>query len=272
MNIAGIDTTKPRTQRYVDAFVTGTPGPHRIYDFKTMIQLPEEDLTMYGILAGSGEVYKWCQREGRDFYYMDHGYFGNAHDAPHWLRITKNGHTQTVLKDVPVDRYKKYFKREIKPWNKTGKDILFLPPTIAISNFFNATDWITNTLKTLSEVTDRYVDIREKPYNPNITVDQYGATVKVDRPTEQKGPIDWAQYHAVITFNSNTVVEALHHGVPVFCNSEASAATPISEIDLTKIETPKYGDRMSLFASLAYSNFSLAEIADGTAWKILNES
>jgi hypothetical protein len=103
-------------------------------------------------------------------------------------------------------------------------------------------------------------------------VDQYGATVKVDRPTEQKGPIDWSQYHAVITFNSNTMIEALHNGVPVFCGTQASAALPISETDFTKIETPKYGDRMALFASLAYSNFTMAEMADGTAWKILNES
>jgi hypothetical protein len=272
MNIAGIHTTKPRTQRYVDAFVSGTPGPYKIYDFKTLKGLPEEDLIMYGILAGSGEVYKRCEAANKDFYYMDHGYFGNAHDAPHWLRITKNGHTQTTLKNVPTDRYEKHFKRELKPWNKTGKDILFLPPTIATSNFFNATNWIADTLKTLSNTTDRYVDIREKPYNPNISVDQYGATVKVDRPTEHKGPIDWSQYHAVITFNSNTMIEALHNGVPVFCGTQASAALPISETDFTKIETPKYGDRMALFASLAYSNFTMAEMADGTAWKILNES
>lgn len=272
VHIAGIHTTKPRTQRYVDAFVKGTPGPHKIYDFKKIEALPDEDLVMYGILAGSGEIYQRCQKENKDFYYMDHGYFSNAHDHPHWLRITKNAHTQTKLKNVSTDRYEKYFKRDIKPWQKGGKDILFLPPTMAIGNFFDACDWVTQTLKTLSEHTDRYVDIREKPYNPNVTVDRYGATVKIDRPTENKGPIDWSQYHAVITFNSNTVIEALHNGVPVFCGTQACAALPISETDFTKIETPKYGDRMSLFASLAYSNFNLEEMENGTAWRLLNES
>ena len=29
MNIAGIHTTKPRTQRYLEAFVEGTPGPKK---------------------------------------------------------------------------------------------------------------------------------------------------------------------------------------------------------------------------------------------------
>ena len=59
MNIAGIHTTKPRTQRYVDAFVKGSPGSIKTYQFRELKILPEETLTMYGILAGSGEVYKW---------------------------------------------------------------------------------------------------------------------------------------------------------------------------------------------------------------------
>jgi len=272
IEVAGIHTTKPRTQRYVDAFVKGTPGNHKIYDFKKLKELPKETLAFYGILAGSGEVYKWCQKVGRDFYFMDHGYFSNAHDSPHWLRITKNAHTQTTLKNVPSDRYEKYFKREIKPWNKNGKDILFLPPTMAIENFFDAGNWITDTLKILNNSTDRYVDVREKPYNPEITKDRFGATVKIDRPTNHKGPIDWNRYHAVVTFNSNTIVEALHNGVPVFCDPRASAALPISETDFSKIETPKYEERMPLFSSLAYSNFNMQEMSDGTAWRILNES
>ena len=68
--IAGIHTTKPRTQRYVDAFVRGTPGEEKIYHFRKLTNLPKETLTMYGILAGSGEVYKWCQKENKDFYFM----------------------------------------------------------------------------------------------------------------------------------------------------------------------------------------------------------
>ena len=91
MTISGIHTTKPRTQRYVEAFVKGS-GSGKIYQFRDLKKLPNENLTMYGILAGSGEVYKWCQKEKRDFYFMDHGYFTNAHDSPHWLRITRNKH------------------------------------------------------------------------------------------------------------------------------------------------------------------------------------
>ena len=92
MNIAGIHTTKPRTQRYVDAFVQGTPGSKKIYQFRDLTDMPPENLTMYGILAGSGEVYKWCKKIKNDFYFMDHGYLSNAHDRPRWVRITNDNH------------------------------------------------------------------------------------------------------------------------------------------------------------------------------------
>ena len=69
MNVAGIDTTKPRTQPYVQAIVSGCPGAKKIYDFKKMDEknLPEEVLIMYGILAGGGNVFKWCQEQKHDF-------------------------------------------------------------------------------------------------------------------------------------------------------------------------------------------------------------
>ena len=270
--IAGIHTTKPRTQRYVDAFVNGTPGPYKVYQFRDLNELPPETLTMYGILAGSGEIYKWCKQENRDFYFMDHGYFTNAHDSPHWLRITKNEHCIKKLLKVSDDRFRKYFNIELKPWNKNGKDILVLPPTNAIAGFFNATDWLENTVTLLKQHTDRNIVIREKPYNPTIAVDHVGATVKVDKPTDKSsGKIDWSDIFACVTYNSNTMIESFANGVPVFCDPTASAALPIAETNFTKIENPKYEERELLFHSLAYANFNLTELQDGTAWRILNE-
>ena len=270
IKIAGIHTTKPRTQRYVEAFVKGTPGDYKIYNFRDLKQLPEETLTMYGILAVSGEIYKWCQKENKNFYFMDHGYFANAHDKPHWLRITKNKHCQNLLINDKTDRYEKYFKRELKPWNKNGKKILVLPPTNAIANHFNVKDWLDKTINTLKQNTDRPIDVREKPYNPTVAVDHVGATVKIDKPTNNQGQIKWEDYHATVLYNSNTMVASLTNGVPVFCDKENSAALPISETDFTKIETPKYEDRIALFSNLAYNNFTMEEMQNGVAWNILN--
>ena len=268
--ISGIHTTKPRTQRYVDAFVGGS-GKGKIYQFRDLKSLPDEELTMYGILAGSGEIYKQCKKENKNFYFMDHGYFTNAHNPPHWLRITRNKHCQNIMQQRPTDRYEKNFQQDISSWKK-GRKILVLPPTNAIADFFDVKNWLPDTLKILKENTDRQIDIREKPYNPTVAKDHVGATVKIDKPTESKGKINWDEYHAMVTYNSNTMIESLANGVPVFCDPNNSAAAPISETDFTKIETPKYGDRIALFSSLAYNNWTLMEMADGTAWRMLNES
>ena len=115
---------------------------------------------------------------------MDHGYFTNAHDSPHWLRITKNKHCQNILQNKPADRYERNFKQDIQPWKKNGSKILVLPPTNAIANFFGAEDWLNNTLKILKENTDRVIEVREKPYNPTVAIDHVGATVKIDKPTK----------------------------------------------------------------------------------------
>jgi hypothetical protein len=101
-------------------------------------------------------------------------------------------------------------------------------------------------------------------------MDHVGATVKVDKPTTHKDKINWKDYYATVTYNSNTMIASLANGVPVLCDPKNSAAAPISEKDFAKIETPLYGDRVALFSSLAYNNWSLKEMADGTAWRMLN--
>ena len=171
-----------------------------------------------------------------------------------------------------TDRYEKHFRQDLNPWNKTGKKILVLPPTNAIANHFGVQDWLENTLKTLANNTDRQIDIREKPYNPTVELDHVGATVKIDKPTNNQGQIKWEDYYATVLYNSNTMVASLTNGVPVFCDKENSAALPISETDFSKIEEPKYGDRIALFSNLAYNNFTMEEMQNGCAWNILNES
>ena len=114
--------------------------------------------------------------------------------------------------------------------------------------------------------------MREKPYNPTVAIDHVGATVKIDRPTKNQGNINWNEYYAMVTYNSNTMIASLTEGVPVFCDPQNSAAAPISETDFSKIESPKYGDRVALFSSLAYNNWTIDEMSNGTAWRMINES
>lgn len=266
-----VRTMRPFTEKIISAWAKGCDGDI-IPPIKDYQGMRKSTYAFLGVLRGSGDMLKRCMAKGYDYYFIDHAYFLGGHDRnPAWYRATKNGHVAHILKDRPSDRYEKYFKQDIKPWNKSGSKILVLPPTNAIANFFNANDWLDNTLKVLKENTDREIVVRNKPYNPGIAKDHVGATIKIDIPTDKKlGKIDWNEYYAMVTFNSNTLVESFANGVPVFCNSSTCSATPIAETDFTKIETPVYGDRVGLFSSLAYNNYSMEEMANGTAWELLN--
>jgi hypothetical protein len=76
---------------------------------------------------------------------------------------------------------------------------------------------------------------------------------------------------AVVIWASNAGVESLMHGIPVI-SIGPSACTPLSgnltnidglpEVDPTQVE--------AWLRHLSYSQFSRKEIANGTAWRMLN--
>jgi hypothetical protein len=85
------------------------------------------------------------------------------------------------------------------------------------------------------------------------------------RPLQQD--LDGA--HAVVANGTIAAVEAAILGYPVF-DAPGSAAALVGQTDLTQIEHPVYPDREPWVRSLAYCQFSEAELVDGTLWKLLS--
>ena len=116
-------------------------------------------------------------------------------------------------------------------------------------------DWLETTLATLKAHTDREIVVRVKP--------QPGETVE---PIEDA----FRRSFALVTHSSNIAIEAAIAGVPVFV-SETSAAAPVGRTDFSLIENPVYPDRTPWLQHLAYNQYSMAELGDGTAWRMLRE-
>jgi hypothetical protein len=79
--------------------------------------------------------------------------------------------------------------------------------------------------------------------------------------------------HALVTFNSNAATESIMLGVPAFTLAPANAASPVASQDLGQIESPYWADSNKLYAwacHLAYGQFHVRELQDGTAYRILN--
>jgi hypothetical protein len=88
--------------------------------------------------------------------------------------------------------------------------------------------------------------------------------------------------HAVVTHSSTAAVEALRRGLPVTCHPSAVVA-PVSNVvdDLSLNLPPASGDwglfraatqhaRAKFLRRLAYAQWRIDELADGTAWKFLS--
>ena len=79
--------------------------------------------------------------------------------------------------------------------------------------------------------------------------------------------------YATVSFNSIASLESVLYGIPAFV-SVPCAASPLASSDLSMLKNlykPSQETMTKQCHSLAYGQFTSGEIANGTAWKILNQ-
>lgn len=226
-----------------------------------------DPLVIRGIMKH--KIIKRCWQDQRQFYYMDSGYLGNRPNPnnPHgwkfYHRIVPNDLQHNKVISRPADRLQK-LNINIRPRQNHCQDILIVAPDEKPCAFYGTTldAWLKNTIDTLKQHTDRPIRLRERPVS------------RLDRKTQK--PEDWlANVHAVVTFNSTAATEAVLAGVPVFVTAAANAARPVSNQDLSTIETPWFPDSDQVHewaCHLAYGQFHITELSNGTAAAILKET
>ena len=213
-----------------------------------------------------------CINGGKDFYYMDTGYFGNfvstgnSSGRKMYHRIVKNELQKSIIENKPADRWKALVKSDRRlqwpGWKKNGNKILLIVSNPKSCHYFgyDMPQWLDTTIATIKKHTDMQIIIRHKGSrsarnNDNI----YNA---LDQ-----------EIFATVVFNSIAAIESIAYGVPAFVTVPC-AASPLALTDLSKIATPWYPDPELVAQhchSLAYGQFTTDEIANGTAWKILNQ-
>jgi len=218
-------------------------------------------------------------QDKKDFYYIDTGYFGNFVSLGNtsgkklFHRIVKNDLQKHWLEKHSSDRWQEICKidprYQWKGWKKKGRKILIVVPNRKSCVFYGydmdpyvngEKTWLMNTIETIKKHTDMEIIIREKG----------------SRAARQHHSIFDAldeDIFATVAFNSIAALESVIYGIPSFVTVPC-AASPLSLIDLSQISTPLYPDESLVHqhcASLAYGQFTVEEIANGTAWKLLNK-
>jgi hypothetical protein len=216
--------------------------------------LKDAPAIFYGVKPETLHLYREALTRKEDFYYIDNGYFSPGHDGG-YFRVTKNAAQHDGSGNASPERFLRH-GLTIRPWRTNGKKILITTQT----------DWWyerhgTTREKWLSEIklmVDCYSDlpyqIRAKPgKNPAVSIHD-----------------DLQDAWALITHCSNTAIDALLYGVPVFVTWPC-AALAMGSMNLQLLRNPLTPRGRHQWAyNLAANQWTLEEIRKGDCWKTLS--
>lgn len=259
--IACIIRSHGQKNRIVQAFAQGCSG--QMVQARDFLARPRQysGVMTFGMAGGDGDCLRAAMREGMDFYHGDNAYLVRTPSfdiAPlvdqHWLRLTKNRtqaayrhwDTSPRLKNlIALTKMNRWRDAKIKTallCEASGGLVAFAGPCVR--------DW------------ERRIAVKLHSLGYNVRV-----RGKKDRPSLVE-TIESGSVGLVATYTSVAAVEALMAGVPVV-TSEASICHAFS-CDPALPEKPE-PNRKDLLNLIVNSQFTVREMREGVAWRILNE-
>jgi len=244
-----------------------------VTDWKQLHKYPTNVPVAFRGMTGR-KIVNECEKQGRDFFYVDTGYFGNNEKRKKWHRVVKNDmQHKNVRLDLPPDRWAKIqdsqprqFRIDYQGWKKAPyrKAILVVTPSEKPCKYYGITrdQWVNETLTELKKHTNRPIIIRDK----SLRRERVGQGSLFHQ-------LDNDNIFAVVTYNSIAATEAIMYGIPAFTGAPG-AADKWCEKDLSKIETPKYSDPNEIkkwLNWLAYCQYTTDEMTNGTALGLIKE-
>ena len=228
-------------------------------------------------LAGKNITHiKGCIERNEEWWYVDNGYLTQQitrypepkiHDYDKtYFRIVKGGlHTKNG-KSGSVERLgileQQGIDVKFKGWSD-GDHILLCPSSPTVTQFINdisQDEWVESVKSELRQHTDRPIKFRNKPRPGN---EWWNTNIKDDLKN----------CHCLITNMSLAAVDAVLNQVPVLTHAH-NIAYKMSINNLPNINTPYKPGRKEVepwLNILSHNQFTIPEIEDGTAYRILNE-
>jgi hypothetical protein len=214
-----------------------------------------------------------CQKNNRDFYYIDTGYVGNFPSPGNtsgkklWHRIVKNDLQHIEPLDVPADRWKNLIKQDPRlkwsGWKNYNKKILLVLPNPKACRYYNidCDQWIDETTEKIKTHSSLPIEVRVK-----------GARSERNHGYSIYSAFETGVY-ATVSFNSIASLESVLYGIPAFVSVPCAAST-LASTDLSTLKNPFKPPLESITRicnTIAYGQYTQEEILNGTAWNIINE-
>jgi hypothetical protein len=127
--------------------------------------------------------------------------------------------------------------------------------------------WVLETIDKIRAVTDRLIAIRPHPRSPFTQREFKHKDVVLQQPRRLPGSYDDYDLNltnawAVVNWSSNPGVQSVLQGIPAFVGPH-SLASPVANINIDTIESPHMPNRDSWLNDLAYTEWTVDEIAQG---------
>ena len=239
-----------------------------IQSYKSLANYPKVNPVIFRGMTGR-KIVETCEKQKRDYYYIDTGYIGNMQKRKDWHRLVRNGmQHKNINWKCPSDRFdriaatKEYLR--FPGWKKDGSSILVVTPSEKPCKFYgiDRDKFVEETLATLKQHTDRPIVVRDKVNRR----DRVGSGSIYNQ-------LDQDDVFAVVTYNSIAATEAIGYGIPCFTLAP-NAADYFCDKNLENIETPKYEDNSAVEKWqhwLAYCQYTATEMKQGVAMALLRK-
>lgn len=279
MKVCFFRSSKPREGDLAEAFVHGLrvhgdEGVIRELNGDVQIASDCDAACMVGVK--SRELFRANWRAGVHTVLFDKGY--SRHKAPgpirgweYWRAAVDAHHPTGYLgkKVYPSDRFEK-LGIEIMPWRETGEHILIAGSSAKYHEFYGLkepTTYAKGIVRAIRAISDRPIVYRPKPsWREAVPLTK---TRFSQLPESMLDVLNGAW--ATVTHGSNACFESVINGIPCIVLGDA-VAKPLSSTDIAEIEAPRLAseaEREQWAASLAYQQFTLAEMYSGEAWAII---
>lgn len=268
----------PVHDRVLQAFYEGCADKKKlIEDFKYE---PSEVAVIFGVYKSKikksyprGNVFRQQRKSSLDVVVLETGYINRGDGEDHHYAAGLNGlngRADFRVGDKPDDRarilaekYPLHPFSHLRPYSR-GEKILLCGqvPWDASVEGTDHQKWLKDTVGKLKTITTKPIVFRPHP------LAKLGPLQGCSYST---APLleDLATAHAVVTFNSNSGLEATMFGKSVFAADEGSMVWPIANRRLEDINAPKYPDRKLWLSQLAFCQWTPKEMAEGLAWRHL---
>lgn len=147
-------------------------------------------------------------------------------------------------------------RQDLAPWRPEGGFVLVLPQRgVGAPGVAMPASWPRLIVPRLKKVTRREIRVRPHPGLKSLAPPLAPALEGC---------------HAVVTWGSGAALKAIIHGVPAFYELAGWIGAPAARFGIEQgLENPFLGDRGPMLERLAWSQWTVSEIASGEAFKTL---